>query len=51
MTIIRTTVFGVLLIFAVDAAAQVQTGSIVGLVTDSSNAVLPGVTITLGGSV
>jgi hypothetical protein len=49
MTIIRTILFAVSLIFAADAVAQVQTGSIVGLVTDSSNAVLPGVTITLSG--
>jgi hypothetical protein len=49
MRIIRTAVFGVLLVSAVEAAAQVQTGSIVGLVTDTSGAVLPGVTITLSG--
>jgi hypothetical protein len=49
MTIIRTAVFGMLLVVAANAAAQVQTGSIVGAVTDVSNAVLPGVTITLTG--
>jgi Carboxypeptidase regulatory-like domain/TonB dependent receptor len=31
------------------AAAQVQTGSIVGAVTDSSNAVMPGVLVSLSG--
>jgi hypothetical protein len=31
------------------AHAQVQTGSITGIVTDASNAVLPGVTVTLSG--
>ncbi len=34
---------------AAGAFAQVQTGSIAGTVTDSSNAVLPGVTVTLTG--
>jgi outer membrane receptor protein involved in Fe transport len=34
---------------AAGAYAQVQTGSIAGAVTDSSNAVLPGVTVTLTG--
>jgi hypothetical protein len=34
---------------AVPAQAQVQTGSIVGAVTDSSNAVMPGVTVSLSG--
>jgi hypothetical protein len=33
----------------VPAQAQVQTGSIVGLVTDSSNAVMPGVLVSLSG--
>ena len=50
MAFFRTTVFGVLLLLASDAAAQVQTGSIVGLVTDSSGAVLPGVTISVSGA-
>ena len=49
MAIFRTIVCGVLLVLAAEAAAQVQTGSIVGLVTDTSNAVLPGVTIALSG--
>src|SRR5206468_12223602 len=31
------------------AHAQVQTGSIVGIVTDSSSAVMPGVTVSLSG--
>src|SRR5215475_3145068 len=31
------------------AVAQVQTGSITGTVTDTSNAVLPGVNVTLSG--
>jgi hypothetical protein len=34
---------------ALPALAQVQTGSILGAVTDSSGAVMPGVTITLSG--
>jgi hypothetical protein len=34
---------------AASASAQVQTGSIAGAVTDSSNAVLPGVAVTLTG--
>jgi hypothetical protein len=38
-----------LLFGALPAHAQVQTGSIVGSVTDDSNAVLPGVTVTLSG--
>jgi hypothetical protein len=34
---------------AASAQAQVQTGSIVGVATDASNAVLPGVTVSLSG--
>ena len=34
---------------ATTAHAQVQTGSITGTVTDSSNAILPGATVTLSG--
>jgi hypothetical protein len=49
MTIFRTIVCGALLVLAAEAAAQVQTGSIVGLVTDASNALLPGVTVSLSG--
>ena len=37
------------LLVAASAAAQVQTGSIVGVATDPSNAVLPGVTVSLSG--
>ena len=51
MTLVRRVVIGVLfvLLAATGVAAQVQTGSITGTVTDSSNAVLPGVTVTLTG--
>ena len=38
-----------MLLAATGAVAQVQTGSITGTVTDSSNAVLPGATVTLTG--
>jgi hypothetical protein len=37
------------LLVASGANAQVQTGSIVGAVTDSSNAVMPGVLVSLSG--
>src|SRR5689334_13963318 len=51
MRLVRRIVFVCLsaVIGAASASAQVQTGSIAGLVTDSSNAVLPGVTVTLSG--
>jgi hypothetical protein len=50
MTTLRRFVLGVLcLAVAATAHAQVQTGSIVGSVADSSGALLPGVTVTLGG--
>jgi hypothetical protein len=50
MTIVRRVMFCALYVLAAAAAdAQVQTGSIAGTVTDSSNAVLPGVTVTLSG--
>ena len=38
-----------LVVFSAPAVAQVQMGSIVGIVTDSSNAVMPGVLVTLSG--
>jgi hypothetical protein len=38
-----------LLLVAASAAAQVQTGSIVGVASDPSNAVLPGVTVSMSG--
>ena len=37
------------LLAAPAAVAQVQTGSITGVVTDTSSAVLPGVNVTLSG--
>jgi hypothetical protein len=40
---------GLYLLTAASASAQVQTGSITGIVTDSSNAVLPGATVSLSG--
>lgn len=40
-------VAGICLCLAAPALAQVQTGSIVGVVADDSNAVMPGVTVTL----
>jgi len=50
MTIVRRVMFCALYVLAAAAAnAQVQTGSIAGTVTDSSSAVLPGVTVTLSG--
>jgi outer membrane receptor protein involved in Fe transport len=41
--------WAIVLLAATSVVAQVQTGSITGTVTDSSNAVLPGATITLTG--
>src|SRR5215471_10872733 len=50
MTLVRRVVIGVLfMLAAASAGAQVQTGSIAGAVTDASNAVMPGVTVTLTG--
>jgi outer membrane receptor protein involved in Fe transport len=49
ITLRRILLCGVCVLAASAAFAQVQTGSIVGLVTDSSNAVLPGVTVSLSG--
>ena len=48
-TVSRMLICGVLLLAAVSAHAQVQTGSIVGVATDASNAVMPGVTVSLSG--
>jgi len=45
---LRTIVFGIaLLLFAFAVEAQISTGSIIGVVRDESNAVLPGVSVTL----
>ena len=49
VTFRRLLLCGLCLLGAASAYAQVQTGSITGTVTDSSNAVLPGVTVTLSG--
>src|SRR6185436_9602437 len=45
----RLLLCGLCLLGAASADAQVQTGSITGTVTDSSNAILPGATVTLSG--
>jgi Carboxypeptidase regulatory-like domain len=39
----------VVMLSAIQAAAQINTGSITGAVTDNSGAVMPGVTVTLSG--
>ncbi len=45
----RVLMIGIYVLAASRASAQVQTGSITGAVTDSSSAVLPGVTVSLSG--
>ena len=50
MKLVRGAVLGMLIMLAATAAhAQVQTGSIAGIATDASNAVMPGVTVSLSG--
>ena len=49
VTFRRLLLSGLCLLAAASAYAQVQTGSITGTVSDSSNAVLPGATVTLSG--
>src|SRR3954451_5252555 len=50
MKLVRCAVLGMLCMLATTTAfAQVQTGSIAGVTTDSSNAVMPGVTVSLSG--
>jgi len=50
MNLVRRAAFGMLCMLASTAVyAQVQTGSIAGVVTDSSNAVMPGVTVSVSG--
>src|SRR5262245_63278498 len=50
MTLVRRVVCCPVVVFAAATAhAQVQTGSITGIVTDTSNAVMPGVTVSLAG--
>jgi hypothetical protein len=46
---LSTIVFALCALTVADARAQVQTGSIVGVVTDSSSAILPGATVSLSG--
>ena len=43
-------VLGLLLVSPIDLAAQTQTGTITGIVTDEQNALMPGVTVTLSGA-
>ena len=49
LTFRRLVLCGLCLLATSPAYAQVQTGSITGIVTDSSNAVLPGATVTVSG--
>src|SRR5882672_6628040 len=50
MKLVRRAVLSMLIMLAATTAyAQVQTGSIAGVATDSSNAVMPGVTVSLSG--
>jgi hypothetical protein len=50
MKLIRCLVLGTLCMLSAAAArAQVQTGSIAGVATDTSNAVMPGVTVSVSG--
>src|SRR3954470_11657998 len=50
MKLVRCAVLGMLCMLATTAAfAQVQTGSIAGVATDTSNAVMPGVTVSISG--
>jgi len=48
-TVSRILICALVLLAAATAHAQVQTGSIVGVASDPSNAVLPGVTVSLSG--
>ncbi len=49
MTLRRIAAVSVLVLSVSTAHAQVQTGSIVGMVTDTSSATLPGTTVSLSG--
>jgi hypothetical protein len=50
MKLVRCAVLGMLVVLAaIPAFAQVQTGSIAGVATDASNAVMPGVTVSVSG--
>src|SRR5437764_13687746 len=50
MKVVRSAVLGILVLLgAASAHAQVQTGSISGVATDNSSAVLPGVTVSVSG--
>ena len=50
MKLVRRALFGMLCMLAASTAhAQVQTGSIAGVATDTSNAVMPGVAVSVSG--